>query len=85
MGRNSQPREKVWAVIRVNGAIDGPDHEHRISVKEIVRSREIALAEVERLNTLNSHLNCWYFCQMSRLFADGESFGTHSDDGGSVV
>jgi hypothetical protein len=85
MGCNSPPRTKVWAVIRVDGAIDGTDHEHRITVKEIVRSHEIALAEVDRLNNLHAHLNCWYFCQMSRLFSHGESFGTHPDDGGPVA
>lgn len=81
MGRNSPPREKVWAVVRVDGDVTKPEHEWHISVKEIVRSRDIALAEVARLNELNGErLGCWYFSQMTRLFADGESFGTHPDD-----
>jgi hypothetical protein len=80
MGRNSPPREQVWVVIRDDGSVDGPGHEHHITVKEIVRSREVALAEVDRLNHLNAEKGCWYFCQMSRLFAEGESFGTHADD-----
>lgn len=58
--------------------IDAPV-ENKVTVKEIVRDRQTAEAEVARLSALNSHKDCRYVCQMTRLFAPGESFGTHSD------
>ena len=81
MGKNSPPREKVWAVIRVDREFASGNPEHRFIVKEIVRTRDIALTEVERLNELNGErFGYHYFVQMTRLFADGDSFGTHPDD-----
>jgi len=80
MGKNSPPREQVYAVIRVDGPVEGPHHKINITVKEIVRSIEIASSEVARLNVLNADKGCWYFWTTTRLFADGESFGTHFDD-----
>ena len=86
MGKNSPPREKVWAVVRVGREVSSGNPEHSISVKEIVRTRDIALAEVDRLNELNGErFGCRYFVQMTRLFADGESFGTHPEDDAPVA
>ncbi len=86
MGKNSPPRKKVWAVIRVDRECASGNPEWCITVKEIVRTHDIALAEVERLNDLNGErFGCHYFIQMTRLFADGESFGTHPDDDAPVA
>jgi len=78
MGRNSPDREHVFAVIRVDGPLDANSAvEHRVTVKEIVRNLDIAKAEVDRLNCLNGQKDLQYFWQTTRLFDDGESFGTH--------
>jgi hypothetical protein len=47
-----------------------------VTVKEVVLDRAEAEREVERLNRLNETKGCRYFFQMTRLFADGGSFGS---------
>jgi hypothetical protein len=52
MGRTHTDRDEVFAILRWDG-FHGPDSEPEIlvTVKEVVRTREIAEAEVMRLNT----------------------------------
>jgi hypothetical protein len=54
---------------------EGPP-EHRISVKEIVRTLELATTEVARLNALNDDKGVRYWWQTTRLFPEGRSAGT---------
>jgi hypothetical protein len=77
VSRRHKPREEVFAVIRVDSASDSP--ENQITVKEIVRSRELAEAEVSRLTRLNASKGCLYFWQTTRLFGPGEAAGSTAD------
>jgi hypothetical protein len=47
----------------------GPDSpmEHRITVKKIVWSHDIAVSEVQRLNELKRDKGCYYFWQYTRI------------------
>lgn len=74
----SPQREQVYAILRFDSYF-GPDTppETAVTVKEIVRDRDIAEAEVDRLNRLNREKGCWYWWQQTRLFEVGESFRTH--------
>jgi hypothetical protein len=74
MSHRHKPHEVVYAVVRYDFDLGEP--EHRITVKEIVRGHEFALAEVERLNRVNADKPCRYFCQMTRLFPPGASAGS---------
>jgi len=67
-------REGVYAILRYDG-FHGPDArpEDTITVKEIVRSQELAEAEVARLNTLNGEKGVRYWWRYTRLFPDGQS------------
>ena len=46
-----------------------------VTVKEVVRSQEVAEAEVARLNALNEGKGVRYFWQTTRLFPEGRSAG----------
>src|SRR5262245_46609148 len=67
--------DEVYAVIRHDK--HDVEIQHAITVKEIVRTREMAEAEVARLNSLVGHEAQTYWWQYTRLFPPGESFGTH--------
>ena len=55
--------------------------EFSFSVKEVVMELEVALREVERLNSLAADKpNIRYFWQYTHLFLDGGSFGEDGDD-----
>ena len=59
----------MFAVVRVDG--NKPDTEswnNRITVKEIIWTQDEAVAEVERLNKLNSDKNAVYFWRATRLW-----------------
>ena len=73
MSRHHKPREEVYAVIRFDPGDAEP--QNSFTVKEIVRSPEIAAAEVDRLTALNAAKGCVYFWQMTRLFGPGEAAG----------
>jgi hypothetical protein len=73
---------RAYAVLRVDsGEIDssipnrGPGPSD-VTVKEVVMSEAEAIAEVARLNDLNSEKGCRYFWQGTHLFANGGSHGT---------
>lgn len=73
-----EPSEHVFAIVRF-------DHSARsleiaITVKEIVRSLDIAEAEVNRLNELNADKECIYFLQTTRLFPPGTSSGNRKGE-----
>ena len=69
-----KPRQQVYAVVRLDDFPSGG--ESCITVKEIVRSLELAQAEVGRLNALNAGKDCRYFWQATRLYPAGTSAGT---------
>jgi hypothetical protein len=68
----------VFAVLRVEEG--GGRIEDAVTVKKILRSQELAMAEVERLNALNASKGARYFWQVSRLFNEGMSAGTSEED-----
>jgi hypothetical protein len=70
-------REGVYAILRYDG-FHGPDArpEVTVTVKEIVRSKELAEREVARLNGLAEGRETRYWWQYTRLFPEGQSAGT---------
>lgn len=42
-----------------------------LKIKEILRTEEEAVAEVERLNALNGHKGCEYEFQSAKFYPDG--------------
>jgi hypothetical protein len=70
-------REAVFAILRYDG-FHRPDAgpEVTVTVKEVVRSQELAEAEVARLNALREGREVRYWWQYTRLFPDGRSAGT---------
>ncbi|HEX6987335.1 MAG TPA: hypothetical protein VF170_18300 [Planctomycetaceae bacterium] len=72
-------RDGVYAILRFDG-FHGPETppEVAVTVKQVVRTQDIAEAEVTRLNALNGGKGVRYWWQFTRLFPLGESFGTHS-------
>lgn len=77
MSRTHRERDEVYAVLRFD-SFHGSDTppEVTITVKQVVRSRELAEAEVARLNALNGGEGVRYWWQATRLFPDGTSAGT---------
>jgi hypothetical protein len=67
----------VFVVIRV----DEFEGDERITIKEVVTTREVAEREVDRLNQINGEKDCWYFWEQSRFFPDGSSFGAEAAQG----
>jgi hypothetical protein len=74
MTRKHKERKEVWVVVRYDEYVDDP--EAAFTVKEIVRDRELAEAEVARLNKVNADKRCRYWVTLGRLFPDGKSAGT---------
>ena len=61
--------DHVYAIIRLDrDAVTGgiPDR-NLVMVKKVVRSKEVAEQEVERLNRLNTDKGCEYYYQITRL------------------
>jgi hypothetical protein len=77
MSRRHKERDEVYAVLRWDGLIHGVDSDPEVlvTVKEIVRSQELAEAEVTRLNALNEGKGVYYWWQSTRLFPEGRSAG----------
>jgi hypothetical protein len=69
-------REAVYAILRYD-AFQGPDArpEVAVTVKEIVRTLDLAEAEVVRLNALTEGRDVRYWWQQTRLYPEGESAG----------
>jgi hypothetical protein len=66
--------ESVYAILRYDGfqgELSAP--EGSITVKEVVRSRDVAEAEVTRLNAINGEKDVRYWWQYTRLFPQGQS------------
>lgn len=61
--------DHVYAIIRLDTIPrpDAPLEQHQVVVKKLVRCRETAEQEVERLNRLNADKGCVYFWQLTRL------------------
>ena len=66
--------EGVYAILRHDPWLDSL--ESAVTVKQIVRTLEIAEADVARLNDLNGHKGSRYWWQYTRLFPDGTSAGS---------
>jgi hypothetical protein len=76
MSNRHSDREQVFAIIRWDGFQGaGARPETLVTVKEIVRSQELAEAEVARLNALQEDANVHYWWQTTRLFPVGRSAG----------
>ena len=73
MSRTHKPREDVFAIVRLDPGLGAL--EDQITVKAIVRSRDIAEAEVRRLNELNAAKGCRYVWQRTRLLQSDETVG----------
>ena len=71
MNEKPKGREEVYAVVRH----DTYATTQQFTVKEIVRSIELAKAEVERLNRLNGGKGSVYSWQATRLYPDGLAAG----------
>jgi hypothetical protein len=57
--------EPGFAIIRID--FDLRDDEDRVTVKRVVRTLELAEAEVARLNEINADKRCRYFWQYTRI------------------
>jgi hypothetical protein len=57
--------EPGFAIIRID--LDVRNDEDRITVKSVVRTLEVAISEVERLNRVNADKSCLYFWQYTRV------------------
>ncbi len=76
MSNTYKPKVPVYAVVRVDGFLNPEtDLQARITIKEIVRERETAECEVERLNRLAADRSCVYFWQATRLYPPGTQAG----------
>ena len=76
MSRTHKERQEVFAILRWDGFhTSATSPEVLVTVKEIVRSQELAEAEVARLNALNEGRNVRYWWQPTRLFPEGRSAG----------
>jgi hypothetical protein len=84
VSRNPQPFRPAFAVVRVDGPLDGslspPRIQERITIKKIVWSEEDAAAEVERLTAIEDARpperrsdGRFYFAQYTRVFDDGDA------------
>jgi hypothetical protein len=65
--------QHVYAIVRVDKFHFPVEKEMLplvVTVKKIVRERETAESEVERLNKLNLGKDCFYFWQVTRLVSD---------------
>lgn len=80
MAKKYKERDQVYAIIRWDG-FQGPGArpEALVTVKEIVRTMELADAEVARLNALQNGKNVRYWWQVTRLFPPGRSAGVDED------
>ncbi len=77
MSHHHKEREEVYAVLRFDGFHEpNTPPEVCITVKEVVRSRELAEAEVSRLNAVNGEKDVRYWCQQTRLFPAGQTAGS---------
>jgi hypothetical protein len=66
--------EGVYAILRYDAFHgEGSPPEVSITVKEIVRSKDLAEAEIARLNGINGEENVRYWWQYTRLFPQGQS------------
>ena len=73
-----KPSEHVYAIVRFDR--DMQSWENSFTVKEIVRTQDIAESEVKRLNEVNADKNCLYFWQTTRLFPFGSAAGNRRDE-----
>jgi hypothetical protein len=76
MTNKYKQQEHVYAVIRWDKDYSGTDPDLLITVKEIVRTQDLAEAEVVRLNALNKHKGVHYWWQTTRLYPEDSSAGT---------
>lgn len=70
MTNKFREKEHVWVVVRYDNY---KSPESAFSIKEILRSRELAEAEAARLNRVNADKCCRYWVLIGRLFPEGKS------------
>jgi hypothetical protein len=77
MSHRHKERANAFAVVRIDldPELSWPD---RVTVKEVVSSKDLAFREAQRLNELNSEKRCIYFVTHTRVFPPGESAGSGS-------
>lgn len=65
----SNPRHiPAWAILRVDTAhAKNTPFSRLVTVKKVVLTEAYALAEVERLNSLNASKGCQYIAQLTEL------------------
>ena len=76
MSQKNKDCDEVYVVLRwdgFHGVSSSP--EVIVTVKEIVRNRDLADAEVARLNALNEEKGARYWWTTTRLFPAGQSAG----------
>jgi hypothetical protein len=75
MSHKHKERDEVYAVLRFDAFLSSAEirPEVSVTVKEILRSRELAEAEVERLNRVKGEKDVRYWWQQTRLFPEGGS------------
>jgi hypothetical protein len=76
-----EARRQVYVILRVDSfqEADVP-MERKVTAKKVVWSEEVARAEVERLNALQSDRGSYYFWQLSRLESALAEAGTSSHE-----
>ena len=81
MSHKHRDREDVYAVLRFDAfqATAESRPEQTVTVKEVVRNKELAIAEVKRLNRVNGDNNVRYWWQPTRLFPENSAAGEHSN------
>jgi hypothetical protein len=67
-----RPNTHVYAIVRVN-EFQPPTSawDVRVTVKEVVATRDDAQREVERLNAVKRGKRCFYFWQLTRMILGG--------------
>ena len=77
MSRKHKDRDEVFAILRFDGFhTPGTPPEVAVTVKQVVRTKKLAEAEVARLNMLSEGREVRYWSQPTRLFPEGKSAGT---------
>ncbi len=51
-----------------------------ITIKEILRSEDEAIREVDRLNALNGHKGCIYSFQSAKYYPKGREYSLHAEE-----
>ena len=81
--RAREPSEHVYAIVRFDREMQS--WENSFTLKEIVRTQDIAESEVKRLNEVNADKDCLYFWQTTRLFPPRTGAGNRRGEPAKIV